>query len=692
MTSVSIPLWPTASTKGKIPSSRWESAVNSFVLQLGAALSTPDARSISQNCMPFLTSYLHEEASGRLRQLDSELPSDSAAEFVLRKRAFEVLRRIASVPGTIDPGLLMDAAVVYEGSNHTAMVSLVDEALTVTPALSASLRSEVIPAFVTMLPQPNVTTPALLRSSICLIRLLNCGSSMVDVLSDNQLILAIAKAYNNTPFPSVESEQLVLQAKANLLDSFRTLIYARTSAARHQRTKREGLYELLYLLHDLAPPTSPPDTQHTASSSLVARIQAPILAVYESMYGLSKTLEAMGLVGDATRKYMVQTLKGLRIPGLGQKQVTQPTPPAGLNGSGRNSNAKGKGRSQAPGSTADETPELELKLTQVLDILPDESPDLIRACLRHPPFGGSVEQVVAALLEGNIPAEVRASVGSEERKDAFPLLESRRNVFDDDPLDFSKLRIGKNRDNADGVLRNRAQLDAVKADILRRVQDMSDSEEEDAEAEGRKIVAFEEELDDGMEPSSAVKVTNDGEESEEGDDMEDGEPQSAKKVDVETLLEQTYIRDPKLFDRDAATRRTKQRADLRAQTGWSDEQLEGWRIMLERNQPRKDKILQKHEFSGNRPLVPEDEGQPSSSHASDREGQSSHQVRGRGGRGGRGQGAHRGGGGEGRGGSNSARDRAWKDKNKARQGNHDRKRGHDKKLARAAGPPASDAG
>jgi activating signal cointegrator complex subunit 2 len=154
------------------------------------------------------------------------------------------------------------------------------------------------------------------------------------------------------------------------------------------------------------------------------------------------------------------------------------------------------------------------------------------------------------------------------------------------------------RNNADGLLRDRAHLDAIKADILRRVQDMSDDEEDEAAAEGGKIVAFEEELEDGLEPSSAVRVTQDGEESEPGE--EDGTPQAAKKVDLETLLEQTYIRDPKLFERDAATRRTKQRADLRAQTGrsrslgsgccvlmslagWSDEQLEGWRIMLERN-------------------------------------------------------------------------------------------------------------
>jgi hypothetical protein len=38
------------------------------------------------------------------------------------------------------------------------------------------------------------------------------------------------------------------------------------------------------------------------------------------------------------------------------------------------------------------------------------------------------------------------------------------------------------------------------------------------------------------------------------------------------------------------------------------------------------------------------------------------------------------------GGGDRARDQAWKGKNKARQANHDRKRGHDKKMSKAGGP------
>lgn len=39
---------------------------------------------------------------------------------------------------------------------------------------------------------------------------------------------------------------------------------------------------------------------------------------------------------------------------------------------------------------------------------------------------------------------------------------------------------------------------------------------------------------------------------------------------IEEILEVAYLKDPKLFDRDANTKRSKARADLRAETGRFD--------------------------------------------------------------------------------------------------------------------------
>lgn len=113
----------------------------------------------------------------------------------------------------------------------------------------------------------------------------------------------------------------------------------------------------------------------------------------------------------------------------------------------------------------------------------------------------------------------------------------------------------------------------MKADILRRAEEVSDEEEDEEDLDylgngGGKpkviALAFDEEDSD----AGRVKVAGDGEESDEDGDGEEGEEGTPRQT-PETILELAYIRDPKLFDRDAQTRRSKQRADLKAQTSTS---------------------------------------------------------------------------------------------------------------------------
>lgn len=85
---------------------------------------------------------------------------------------------------------------------------------------------------------------------------------------------------------------------------------------------------------------------------------------------------------------------------------------------------------------------------------------------------------------------------------------------------------------------------------------------------------------------------------------------------------------------------------------------------------QKERMLQKHAFSGNEKGLEVPSGVSR----------------------GRGRGRPRVGRGRGRGagiGEDSAGERAWKDKNKASRGNHNRKRGHDKKMARAGPGPST---
>jgi len=70
---------------------------------------------------------------------------------------------------------------------------------------------------------------------------------------------------------------------------------------------------------------------------------------------------------------------------------------------------------------------------------------------------------------------------------------------------------------------------------------------------------------------------------------------------IQQQLLQAYTNDPSVFQRSA--KKTSPRNDLKSKTGLSDEQIEGWAIMLSRD-PRKDKILARvTEFRGNRQIA-----------------------------------------------------------------------------------------
>lgn len=117
----------------------------------------------------------------------------------------------------------------------------------------------------------------------------------------------------------------------------------------------------------------------------------------------------------------------------------------------------------------------------------------------------------------------------------------------------------------------------MKAEILRLAEAMSaDSDEEEGGARALDVL----DLDDNLDEAgvSTVRVLGDGEDS--GD--EEGSEERGEPIKPETMLELAYIRDPKLFDRDAQTRRSKPRADLKQQTGsdHASESASGLRVFL----------------------------------------------------------------------------------------------------------------
>lgn len=290
------------------------------------------------------------------------------------------------------------------------------------------------------------------------------------------------------------------------------------------------------------------------------------------------------------------------------------------------------------------------RLSPLLPLFPDLSPALLLSALDHPAFAPSsstttFESAAAPLIDAifsggdSLPedlTELRAAVRTMPREPASqqgPSASSsssssaepsvawepapkpkyeRRNIFDDDELDFSRLRMGKDPLNLPQV--GEAIPDHLRESILRLVENQKIEAEAEARAiaEARGQVYRPPRADDTADgddlEDDAVKLRvrdrsggdESGEEDESGDKVievshplcmrgatlntqRSGSGGPGVDVDVQTKLELAYLSDARIFDRDAMTRKSQARKQLKMDTGMDDSQLEGWRIMLDRN-------------------------------------------------------------------------------------------------------------
>ncbi|KAH7923091.1 hypothetical protein BV22DRAFT_1093520, partial [Leucogyrophana mollusca] len=739
-----LPIYPSTQARKALSASQLATFNKNISAALSNVLDLPPAKRDTPATRVFLTTYVGDAANHTLQTLIWEHAGEKADKSV-RKGVLSLAEKLAQSPTGLDLKTLLDIAVVYSSTNSSRVRALFTTCLASVTSLPQSFEAEVVPAFTTLLsPAHSSGLYGLRKTSRCIASLLNGSpAALMRPFSHNKdFILSLARAYDEglraiaVSYGGIRTsandrepddwERIWMETKVDLMDSFHIIISTMLKdvslasgpalAAESERT-----FGIVFALLELPSTSSNPEQNAPGQSSATPFLDRSLVADHQHAYNLARML-ASALRHAAREDDRVELLEstlqsfdiasseagGVKDSGALKLLIRSSGAAPGINLRAKPSvnvrlGDKGKARdiSRIPESVDD--PNLDLQVTQVLDIFPDHSPAYIRALLAHPdfPFRGSAEKVIEALLEGTAPGEdvigefqntgAGTTLGEISVPDsAIPI--ERKNVFDDEAMDLSQVHIGKRRQAV--IMRDRSYIEQMKADILRRAEAMSDDDEEGelGNVPSRFRASADADDDSEFDTGAQVKVVGDGEESgeeqqdDQGDGDDAGEPPSLP--DLQTVLELAYIQDPKLFDRDAQTRRSKARADLKTRTGWSDEQIEGWRIMLERN-PKKDRILQKHEFAGNKAGEVPVAG-PSGSTAPIRGGE-----RGRG-RGGRGRGG-RGGGGSGRGGGRpgesggsgdaSTRERAWKDKNKASRANHNRKRGHDKKMAKAGGGP-----
>ncbi|KAG8691902.1 hypothetical protein FRC11_005695 [Ceratobasidium sp. 423] len=680
-TADTLPIFPIHELKDSVPHERYDTITRQVAQKLEsvleAATSSKDVQ--AQSLVGFLSSYLSDVArqvliqtSTRSGSLYIDLLSDS--ERVIRKCTLRLVCLMASQQADLPVTLLIDLAVTYCPLNTTSLREIFDQSLSVAPWAS-QFESIVIPAFISALAPKHPDVIELREIAYTLRCLTSCGERIVGLFAQQQpFVKALAECYQTVLPNLVESlggihiggdresyELTCLEAKVDLLESYHNVI--RTLAT--PQTVDLALQIVFQAFEDPVPPVASLVLfLNTGLNDDLNRVVSIVDLFKGVLSADDPRLEVMtAQLGPITSKSDLGALSILPVP---VSNAPAPSTHARID--------KGKGKLTITDEPVPDS-ELDSLVAQVLEIFPEQDPNTIRAALQLPKFNRSAETVINELAEGNqLPAYAQPP-----EKQAKSLLAERRNVFDDDEMDYSRLRIGKKRaENADTILNDKSFIAAQKAEILRRATEVSDAESEWKSDEEKRptVVAF---FDDDDEYGGGG-VVNDGEATSESDSEGEGDVGGP-----ETALELAWLEDDQVFERDAETRRSKGRADLKAKTGMSDEQIEGWKVMLERDPRRQAKIREKHEFKGNQNFLP-----PTQQVDAARGG------RGRGG-GGRGRGGRGGGGGGGRGrggaggdggagpsggGGDAARDRAYKDKNKAHQGNHDRKRGHDKKMAR----------
>ncbi|ROT38412.1 hypothetical protein SODALDRAFT_311108 [Sodiomyces alkalinus F11] len=263
------------------------------------------------------------------------------------------------------------------------------------------------------------------------------------------------------------------------------------------------------------------------------------------------------------------------------------------------------------------------------------------------------------------------------RPTATHALPARRNVFDDDDLaeDMSNLHFGKRNPEktADDVLADRSTAPKTAAILSALAAFDSDDDERD-------------DTYDADDVGGAVDTA-----AGEDDALAAEEAEGRAHEDA---LFGAWQADAKLFDRDAATRRSAGRARLREETGMTDEAIEGWAVMLGRNPRLRRKLESRFTlFRGEQTELAstawraraegeeeeEGEGEGGASSSSMRGGRGPGRGRGRGrGRGGRGGGDVAGPAGD----KDTQLARRRKEANKGSRANHNQRDQRARKMAR----------
>ncbi|SCZ98537.1 BZ3500_MvSof-1268-A1-R1_Chr3-1g05449 [Microbotryum saponariae] len=551
---------------------------------------------------------------------------------------------------------------------------------------------------------------------------------------------AFHKLYQST-ISSGQIEQQLHQ-KVFILSTVEAMLEAAFWTPLRSAQNDQDVHVLLVQLDTVLRPVLHSSQESSSSSSIPkAGVDAPLLADLETLFSTSATLQRSSGRASANEikakiDRLVQGLRGLQSREVGEwfkrlqslRPVSRPA----------HDSVPGKGKGKvveqevlSPEQEASRLYPAPKAISQILDVLPDLSPNFLRTCLLHPRFSSTSapsEAVIASIFEESLPSDLdellrnpvpstkieeptkipTQSVPPRPNDAHAPIIRS--NIFDSASLNPTLLKTNRStvhdQNESKQFLADQSFMtEQLKALIIERAErESSDSENDDDE---EVVDDDEEDRFRAVERSFEVRDRNEGIETPLATTTSGANTPlkgSVAASDTSTLnafnnatlvklLERTYLSDPALFDRSSATRKSKMRAELKQKTGLGDEQLEGWRIMLERDPKRKEKVLERRMVEDVKERHAGPGSEEDDSDEEDEDGEARPNAGGRGGGNhdqglGRGRGRGRGGGGGG-GGARGGRGGGRGGRGDGNRAAHVRRqRGNDKKMAKmGAGPP-----
>ena len=596
--SLPLMLVPPRQAREKIQPQQWKSCISAWSSISSAYLSLPpseflDVLDYKASLVSYLVSYVQELAQvardGNLLELEKDT--------ILRKNVFLIIHRTFHAVQEVPKKLLhwtflADFSTVYGateacprlfqdiGTNHGAAIetSLVPVKLDLITSLDKGRVTLVQDE--TLMQQLLHLTKSSPQTGVCLLT----GSDLLDSLALSYPQLSTPSRTKVTMLVFLCLSALMQGPTANyslLIDHLYSLKSFSTSSSKSNASEDE-----VSLLRDLI-----------ASTPLLPKLQKEISGPESARArGLIATLESLSKAN----------VSALRPPGSTR---TKPKP---------------KGKTPASPTTSP-SPNQQALITQLQDLFPSLGTSFTLNLLEY--YNLDLEAATSALLEENLPPHLATADRSENlpsTSTGFPSTSpsadlvpdmppqrtpspspastsnskprtmmaytERRNIHDTDA--FSSLSISPDR-----IHIGRANASATADDLIAQGAGANKSAIFSALA---TFDADDDERDDTYDLADVGGSVDDAD-GRVGDEVKgvastQRDPQTAKVNEgVVDERDATLFRackaNPKVFERDSATRRSRAREVLRKETGLSDEGVEGWAIMLQR-EPRRLRSLE----------------------------------------------------------------------------------------------------